>query len=300
MSPAGNQTKLDEALFQDFVRQHGEWTAHPIRLSESLATIQGAVNTNHLLYLQRVVQATADIVRRPFSELRVLDLGALEGGFSIEFAKRGAKCLAVEGRKRHCDKIAFVRDALNLANLEVLNADVRQLDPQALGSFDIVLCLGLFYHIDAKSIVKFARSLYALTRSVCVVDTHIALFARTKIEADGRTYHGDLYREHRPEATQDEIEAKRWASIEREASFFMTEPSLCNLLDDVGFSSVMTCQNPYYKTMFDRKTYLAIRSEKIDTLASYPMPQGVQSRHPEQKDLAVVEPINKLPAVGIF
>jgi hypothetical protein len=80
----------------------------------------------------------------------------------------------------------------------------------------------------------------------------------------------------------------------------MTEPSLCNLLDDVGFSSVMTCQNPYYKTMFDRKTYLAIRSEKIDTLASYPMPQGVQSRHPEQKDLAVVEPINKLPAVGIF
>jgi 2-polyprenyl-3-methyl-5-hydroxy-6-metoxy-1,4-benzoquinol methylase len=43
----------------------------------------------------------------------------------------------------------LAKEALELENLEVRLEDVRALDPQRHGAFDVVLCLGLLYHLDA-------------------------------------------------------------------------------------------------------------------------------------------------------
>lgn len=287
--PATNPSAA--AALAEFVAKNGPWTAHPIQLAPGVATISEGVNENQLLYLARVVQAVRDLAG-PIDQLRVLDLGALEGGFAIELAMQGAQCVVVEGRQVNCDRIRFATEALGLKSVEIVQADVRTLDVARLGTFDVVLCLGLFYHIDRSSILPFARLLHALTKRVCIIDTHVAFFDRHTLTDGGSTYTGDLFVEHAPDATEAQLLANNWASLGRDPSFFFTEPSFCNLMQDLGFSSLVTVQNPYYRTMMDRRTFAAIKGTPTP-LRSHPLQES--GRHPEQGSRAVVEPLNKLP-----
>ena len=48
--------------------------------------------------VRRVLQLTHDFARKPFSELKVLDLGCGEGVYAIEAGLRGADVLALDAR----------------------------------------------------------------------------------------------------------------------------------------------------------------------------------------------------------
>jgi tRNA (mo5U34)-methyltransferase len=77
--------------------------------------------------------------------LRVLDLGCNAGGVAVEFARRGAAVVGVESGVRYYRQACWVRDVLGL-DIEYHNMsiyDVGSID----GSFDIVLFLGLLYHL---------------------------------------------------------------------------------------------------------------------------------------------------------
>ncbi|MFL5845482.1 MAG: class I SAM-dependent methyltransferase [Solirubrobacteraceae bacterium] len=249
---------------------------------------------NELLYRRRVLQAVADVTDRPLRELRVLDLGALEGGFAIEFAMHGAEVVAVEGRKGNCERIAFAAEVLGLDNLATHQQDVRAVTVDELGTFDVVLCLGLLYHLDAESVLPFLRNLAALTTKACVIDTHVALYDRMTITDEGRTYAGDLFVEHPEGATQRQIDESWWASLDTTPSFFFTEPSLLNALQDVGYSSVHRCEVPYYQIMFDRRTLICLRRERV-ALRSWSGHVDVAPTRPPVGSRDVVEPINRLP-----
>lgn len=80
------------------------------------------------------------------SGMTVLDMGANACGFSIEFAKRGAKVLAVELDQRYIDQARFVVDHFGLSDrIEIRQADL--FDAPKFGEFDIVAYVGLSYHI---------------------------------------------------------------------------------------------------------------------------------------------------------
>lgn len=89
---------------------------------------------------------------RPFlpddlTDLEVLDLGANAGGVSVEFAKRGAKVLAVEIGETYLRQAQYVIDTLSLDDrIELRRGDVYGcLD---LGRrFDVVCYMGLSYHL---------------------------------------------------------------------------------------------------------------------------------------------------------
>lgn len=78
--------------------------------------------------------------------LTVLDLGANACGFSIEFAKRGATVVAIEHNDLYIKQAEFVINHLGLEDkFKLIQNDV--FSAINLGQFDIVLYVGLSYHL---------------------------------------------------------------------------------------------------------------------------------------------------------
>src|SRR5579859_5924591 len=93
---------------------------------------------------------------------RVLDIGAWDGWFSFEMERRGAEVLAID----NWDNPRFhqARALLN-SRVEYRQMDVYELTPQRVGYFDIVLFMGVLYHLK--------HPLLALER-VCALATEMA------------------------------------------------------------------------------------------------------------------------------
>jgi tRNA (mo5U34)-methyltransferase len=94
---------------------------------------------------------------------RVLDIGCWDGWFSFEMERRGAEVVAADIVER--DTFLAAREALG-SKVEFLLSDVYQLTPERVGRFDIVLFLGVLYHLK--------HPLLALER-VCALTTDLAL-----------------------------------------------------------------------------------------------------------------------------
>ena len=94
---------------------------------------------------------------------RVLDIGAWDGWFSFEMEKRGAEVVAVD-----CVELDTFREAHRLLNSKVqyLEMDVLELTPATVGRFDIVLFLGVLYHLK--------HPMLALER-VCALATDLTI-----------------------------------------------------------------------------------------------------------------------------
>ena len=79
----------------------------------------------------------------------VLDIGAWHGFFSFECERRGADRVVAIDRfawdKFGMKEFLNAKDSLG-SNVEYHHADVHELDADTLGTFDLVLFLGVFYH----------------------------------------------------------------------------------------------------------------------------------------------------------
>jgi tRNA (mo5U34)-methyltransferase len=107
----------------------------------------------------------------------VLDVGAWAGGFSVEAKRRGAaRVVAVDHYTWNAPEFRG-REAFDLVNrvtgfgLEAvdIDLDVPQLSLAELGTFDVVLFLGVFYHL--RDPIAGLREVAALAREVLVVET---------------------------------------------------------------------------------------------------------------------------------
>lgn len=124
--------------------------------------------------------------------LRVLDIGAWDGFYSFECARRGAQVLATDsfvwsGQNTGAGRVSkagfeCARRALGFTKEQVddLTIDVLVLDPNRIGTFDIVLFLGVLYHMrhpmlaldQVRSVVK--------TDGLLVLESHVNLTAFNK------------------------------------------------------------------------------------------------------------------------
>jgi tRNA (mo5U34)-methyltransferase len=75
---------------------------------------------------------------------RVLDVGTWDGWFAIEMARRGAEVVAIDRFEN--PRFYEARD-LTGARVDYRIMSVYDLDPNRLGRFDIVLFLGVLYHL---------------------------------------------------------------------------------------------------------------------------------------------------------
>lgn len=222
----------------------------------------------------RIVQIAHDLTSRPFDQLRVLDLASLEGHFSFEFAGCGAQVLGVEGRKANVEKSESERQRLGFNNVEFVHDDVRNLSAERYGKFDIVLCLGIAYHLDAPDVFKLFERVYEVCTDFAIVDTHVGVQANRQFTYGGRIYSGWDYREGE--------QAHPWSSIANSRSFWLTRPSLYNALSAAGFSSVLEAHSPAMNDMpGDRVTLIAMKRAKVNLFLT-PLPElEWREPHPE-------------------
>jgi hypothetical protein len=242
------------------VDKFGPWTASNIHLADHFYTIGEHIQGDEVK-LRRILQVVSDTSRRPLEGLRLLDLACHEGIYAIEFARHGATVLGIEGRQAHIEKAMFVKDALSLNNLDFVQDDVRNLSKDKYGSFDVVLCLGILYHLDVPDVFQFIERIAEVCDDIAVIDTRITLGPTSSYVYGGTTYWGNRISEgHKPRDTSEEKIKRYWASLDNITSFHVSRTSLYCMLGRVGFTSVYECYIPAEPTKpIDRITLLAIK-----------------------------------------
>ncbi len=103
-----------------------------------------------------------------------IDVACSEGWFSQRLLDWGAaRVIGVDVRESNVRRAALVRDHLGIdaERLSFERSDVYDLDPAKLGRFDVVLCLGLVYHLENP--VGAVRIVRALTGGACMIESQL-------------------------------------------------------------------------------------------------------------------------------
>ena len=106
----------------------------------------------------------------------VLDIGAWHGYFSFECERRGAdRVLAVDRfawDKFGMDGFLAAHERIG-SRVEHRRADVHDLDPDEIGQFDLVLLLGVLYHL--RNPLQALERIRRVTKRLLVCETHVLL-----------------------------------------------------------------------------------------------------------------------------
>lgn len=116
------------------------------------------------------------------SGLSVLDVGAWDGFFSFECERRGAARVvaadwfawrdAAHGSK---DSFELARSALG-SRVEDVEIRVEDLSPERVGTFDVVLLLGVLYHL--RDPLRALDAVASVTAGRLILETHVDLTLR--------------------------------------------------------------------------------------------------------------------------
>lgn len=97
---------------------------------------------------------------------RVLDIGAWDGWFSFEMERRGASVVSVDCFDNK--NFRYLHRELG-SKIDYRIMDMYELTRDKLGTFDIVLFLGVLYHL--KHPLLALERVCSLTRDLCIVET---------------------------------------------------------------------------------------------------------------------------------
>jgi SAM-dependent methyltransferase len=198
---------------------------------------------------REIMRVVRQRLGRDFNGRRIADIGCLEGYFSIECALQGAEVLGIDGKLLNVRKCDFVRSVLGVERATFVLGDAMKVTPESSGRFDVVLALGLLYHLENP--YTFLTNMARLCDGFAVIDTHIALHDQPEsikggwrpdlsemrtFTFGGRSYEGRLFREFPTGTARDAKDLSPTTSLENELSVWLTEDSLIRMLHDVGFS----------------------------------------------------------------
>jgi hypothetical protein len=104
------------------------------------------------------------------NKLRLADLGCLEGGYAVEFARMGFQVLGIEVREDHIAACNYVKSKTSLPNLVFVRDDAWNIGKYGL--FDVVFCCGLLYHLDRPK--RFLEKLSSVTTKLVILQTNFS------------------------------------------------------------------------------------------------------------------------------
>lgn len=99
---------------------------------------------------------------------KALDVGPWDGYFTFELERRGAEVTAID----YADLDTFrLLHGLMQSKANYRKIDVYDVTREALGEFDIVLFLGVLYHL--KHPLLALERICAITKDICLIDTYV-------------------------------------------------------------------------------------------------------------------------------
>jgi 2-polyprenyl-3-methyl-5-hydroxy-6-metoxy-1,4-benzoquinol methylase len=218
-----------------------KFTAHNIRLDNGTLT---RPDTGYSMEAYPWFVSARRILDTVFpgdkSRFRLADLGCLEGGYAVEFARMGFQVLGLEVRESNIAACRYVKANINLPNLEFVQDDAWNI--AKYGTFDAIFCCGLLYHLDRP--YYFLRVLSAITRRLLIVQTHFSTQDRNdkfrlSEMTENESLTGRWYTEFATDEAFSQREARRWAAWTNRRSFWIQREYLLQALQDVGFDLVM-------------------------------------------------------------
>jgi len=105
---------------------------------------------------------------------RVLDIGCNAGFWSLCAVESGCDfVLGIDGRQMHIDQANFVFrvNQVEKSKYDFIEGNIFNLDLRQFGAFDVVLCLGLMYHINKH--VNLLESIDYINNDILVIDTDL-------------------------------------------------------------------------------------------------------------------------------
>jgi 2-polyprenyl-3-methyl-5-hydroxy-6-metoxy-1,4-benzoquinol methylase len=239
-------------------KRYGNWLTYdivPKGKSFYITDIQEQYIGTPIYYYEKIVNFAEDFLKTPLSKTKVLDLGCGEGIASLAFSEKAKEVLGIEGRYLNFVKADFTKKLLGLKNTKFLKDDVRNLNfPKK--SFDVVLALGIIYHLDAPELYPFFKNLYKWTKEITIIDTNLSILPKVKQTFKGKDYFGIFYEESEPIETFED-------SIGNKKSFWLTKNSLFSILKRVGFVEIYECKLPKIQSLRqtdDRITLIATKT----------------------------------------
>ena len=249
------------------------FTAHNIRLDDGTCTRPDAA---HDWSAEPWCVSAKRVLSLAFpgdkSRHSVLDLGCLEGGYAVEFARMGFQSTGLEIRAASIEACRWVQSRVNLPNLRFVQDDAWNAANH--GTFDAVFCCGLLYHIDRPR--AFIRMLSQVATRVLILQTHFATDKPKNVfnlspMAEHENAAGRWFTEFTAPPDQQQKEGSRWASWDNLKSFWLTRGWLLQCLNENGFDMVFeqfdslapaivdSMNVGYYQTQ-DRGTFVGIRT----------------------------------------
>lgn len=219
-----------------------DFTNHNVRLDDGRLTRPGddtlLKDRPWFVSARRVLER---LFPNGFNGLSLVDLGCLEGGMTLEFARLGFNALGIEVRESNyaCCRYLLDNGGETRGRLHFAHDDVWNLE--RYGVFDVVFCCGLFYHLDEPR--RFLDHLAKATRQVLILNTHFATDGPCTTfplsEPDSHEgWRGRWLYEH-DEDDRASLDALRWHSWTNRRSFWPMRPDLLQGLQEVGFSVIL-------------------------------------------------------------
>jgi SAM-dependent methyltransferase len=156
-----------------------------------------------------------------FEPCRVLELGCLEGGHTVELAAHGYEVTAIEGRTENVRRARWICRLLCIDAL-VIGGDIEHVPLLTLGHFDVVFCTGLLYHLPRPW--ELVEQLPAVAPSL-FLSTHYA-------ETEEEVVNGLPGRWYRELGREDTLSGLS------EESFWPTKSALLDLLRTTGYKHI--------------------------------------------------------------
>jgi tRNA (mo5U34)-methyltransferase len=107
-------------------------------------------------------------IAQDLSGKRVLDIGTWDGWFAFEMERRGADVVAIDNWDN--PRFREIHAKLN-SHVDYQQLDVYELTPERIGYFDVVLFMGVLYHL--KHPLLALEMVCALTKELAAVDSFI-------------------------------------------------------------------------------------------------------------------------------
>lgn len=216
-----------------------DFTAHNIRLDNGELTMPASpAEFSQQPVLRSAKRFLHTLFPGGFRGRRIADLGCLEGGYAVEFARMGFDAVGIEVRKTNFANCLYVKERVDLPNLQFANDDVWNIG--RYGGFDVVFCCGLLYHLDKPA--EFLKVLSRVCSGAVILNTHCASTTGNHAQpAENFTEHegvrGLWYGEYQPDQI-DTLDDLKWASWSNPQSFWPARECLPGMLKAAGFDLI--------------------------------------------------------------